>query len=391
LRLYEHDFYCYGCRKYGDAVTFIMHMEGCDNNYQAAQIANSLFHVGLDMGDGRDRPRAVQTRLPARPDPPQPSSQTAVESIVSRAINLSDVKPYDGTKEELVRSSISSLNRYVNGFCMGKTTVWTGISSGGKSTVLGQEIVAAIEQGYKVFAFSGELMASNFQHWIDLQAAGIGNTQLIRNPTSNMEFYVTKDEVRDKIHRWYDKKIFLYDNKSGVGITTLLETMKVFVTEVGCRVFVIDNLMRLDLEAKGDKYDAQGSFIKKVLAFSQEYNVHVHLVAHPKKVIGSIITMMDISGSGDIVNNADNIIAIHKVTDKFREEMRVNVTGNVKPGKSPVLEKMLESSNIVEVFKCRATGISDTMIPCEYSEESKRITDKMFPEDRFRQYSWSKE
>ena len=37
---------------------------------------------------------------------------------------------------------------------------------------MGQFLLAAIEQGYSVCAYSGELTKEKFQEWINLQAAG---------------------------------------------------------------------------------------------------------------------------------------------------------------------------------------------------------------------------
>ena len=82
------------------------------------------------------------------------------------------------------------------------------------------------------------------------------------------------------------------------------------------------DLMRLDIrELDRDIYEAQSLFSNSIADFAQNKNVHVHIVAHPRKIMGSIISKMDISGSGDLSNRADNVFGIHRVTPALREEV----------------------------------------------------------------------
>ena len=73
----------------------------------------------------------------------------AAEVPVSGLINLAEVAPLDMRHCEKVKTSISELNRIFGGFIMGDVTVWTGKRGEGKSTVLSQIMIDAIEDGKK--------------------------------------------------------------------------------------------------------------------------------------------------------------------------------------------------------------------------------------------------
>jgi twinkle protein len=164
----------------------------------------------------------------------------------------------------------------------------------------------------------------------------------------------------------------------------ILEVMDIYHSEMGCKVFLIDNIMRLDLRnLDRDPYEAQSQFINSISDFSQTRSVHVHVVAHPRKVMGSIITKMDVAGSGDLTNRADNVLAVHRVTPAYAEEMRKNLKGN-----QALLNSILKASNILEVFKCRDTGEQDIYIPLQFQTESKRLTDMSSPALKDKIYSW---
>jgi len=377
LHVYEHDYWCFGCQEYGDATDFVRKMENLPSNYEAAKVISERYNLGLFE-------KACDLSLqPPKNESPQERSER-IKHLLGKALNLSTVKPYNADTVEVVKSGIPSLDKKIGAFEMGLTTVWSGINAAGKSTVLGQAIVESIEQNYKVFAFSGELQAHKFQYWIDLQAAGSPNLTPKTSSLTGRTYYEIKDQAKKKIHRWYNDKLFLYDNKCGMKYDEILEVMDIYHSEMGCKVFLIDNIMRLDLRnLDRDPYEAQSQFINSISDFSQTRSVHVHVVAHPRKVMGSIITKMDVAGSGDLTNRADNVLAVHRVTPAYAEEMRKNLKGN-----QTLLNSILKASNILEVFKCRDTGEQDIYIPLQFQTESKRLTDMSSPALKDKIYSW---
>ncbi len=90
----------------------------------------------------------------------------------------------------------------------------------------------------------------------------------------------------------------------------------------GVKVFIIDNLMKIDLkDSYKNEYMAQKIFVNKLKNFARKYGAIVHLVAHPRKPQqgNSKVTKFDVAGTGDITNLADYAIAIKKNSEKEKK------------------------------------------------------------------------
>jgi len=81
---------------------------------------------------------------------------------------------------------------------------------------------------------------------------------------------------------------------------------------------VVDSMMRIDgLE---ENYPAQSQLMVELVTFARETGVHVHLVAHPRKSVGDDSPRgQDVSGSGNIRNNTDNILSLWRNVEKERK------------------------------------------------------------------------
>lgn len=233
-------------------------------------------------------------------------------------LNLAEVKKPELSGEGRTLSHIPELDRAIGGFYPGELSVWTGKRGGGKSTLLGQILLQAMDQGHTVCAYSGELPAHVFKQWISLQAAGPNNITAHEDKDTGKTFYTVPPNIQQRIDQWMDRRFFLYD----LGISSAHDEDSIFsVFELayrcyGCDVFLADNLMTARLKAlkESDYYRAQSNFTGRLVEFSKHFNVHVHLVAHPRKGRGSL-EADDVSGSGDIVNRADNAFSLSRVKE----------------------------------------------------------------------------
>ena len=237
----------------------------------------------------------------------------AKEIPISGLVKLADVKPLDVKNMPKVRTSISRLNQLLGGFNYGSVTLLTGKRGEGKSTLMSQFLLDAIEEGNRVCAYSGELRADQFQYWADLQAAGSENIKEYYDAgTKRTIFYVDKPK-REQIHAWYGDNYWLYDNS----VTTeneeisVLKIFELAAKRYDCKVFAIDNLMTVDYAgiSERDFYQRQSKFVQQVVNFAKLHDAHVFLVAHPRKT-DKDITNDDISGSADITNRVDNVISL---------------------------------------------------------------------------------
>ncbi|NLU49270.1 MAG: hypothetical protein GXX09_02505, partial [Syntrophomonadaceae bacterium] len=254
-----------------------------------------------------------------------------------------------------------------------EVTVWTGVNSSGKSTLLGQVMLAAVEQRFPVCAYSGELPDRIFRYWIDLQAAGPSWVREEWREDRKASVYRPDPECIKAIRSWYRDYFFLYDTKCVASEENLLEVFTYAVQRYGCRVFTVDNLMTtVTSGTERDYFRKQSEFIGRMVEFAHQYDVHVHIVAHPRKTQGSApITKMDVAGSGDITNRADNVLALHRCTRK---------------------EKLEDGANRCEaklkVFKNRFGGRQDIEVQLDFDFKSKRFFLPSDPQGPNWVYSW---
>lgn len=232
-------------------------------------------------------------------------------------IELADVKPINIHHLPRIPSGIKSLDAKIGGFFMGDVSVWSGKSGQGKSTLLGQVMLDAINSGHNVCAYSGELRADLFQYWIDLQAAGSENIKVVQDNLRTEGNAWVSPLILAKIHEWYRGKFLLYDNRS-VKNKSHDSIMKVFehaALRRKCTVFLVDNLMtaKVSKNANEDFYRAQSEFVGGMEYFAKFFNVHVHIVAHPKKSEGDV-KKEDISGTIDITNRAENVLVVARAS-----------------------------------------------------------------------------
>jgi twinkle protein len=182
-------------------------------------------------------------------------------------------------------------------------SIWTGISGHGKSQMVGQVMLSAAEQGERICIASLEMKPGRTLQRMVRQALGTSSPLI--------------DDVKQAM-AWLDGKIWCYDFVGEVETDALLEIFAYARKRYGCSQFVIDNLMMLD--ASEEDLDKQSKTVKKLMAFKAEHNCHIHLVAHARKGQdeSKAPRKMDVKGSGNIVNQADNVFSVWR--NKPKEE-----------------------------------------------------------------------
>lgn len=249
--------------------------------------------------------------------------KTAVESAKSIPVHglreLADVQRMDIRTVERISSGIPYLDRFIGGWRMGEVTIITGKGGEGKSTLAGQLMLEAIDQGYSVCAYSGELPAEVFQYWIDLQAAGKQNIDVFHDELRESDRGHVNAEVAKEIHDWYRGRFFLYDNNiSNEGADSLMNVFTAAFRRYGCKMFFVDNLIIAGYTMGGDDYlRAQGKITNTLRAFAKKYHVHVIMVAHPRKKKNNEETFDndDVAGLAEITYLCDNVLNIKRGED----------------------------------------------------------------------------
>lgn len=222
---------------------------------------------------------------------------------------------------EKIPTGFRNIDNRLLGIVMGSLNIITGYNGNGKSTFLNQMCIAeSLCNGYKVFAYSPELTNSNLKSWL---YPTIANDEHFIEKTYKDQKYKILGNVGVKyIDRWIKDKLFIYTDDS---ITTdedqlLLDMNK--MAKQGVKVFIIDNLMKIDLkDSYKNEYLAQKIFVNKLKNFARKYGAIVHLVAHPRKPQqgNSKVTKFDVAGTGDITNLADYAFSIKKNSEKEKK------------------------------------------------------------------------
>lgn len=269
-----------------------------------------------------------------------------------------------------IKSDIIRLDNEIKGFALGELSVWSGGNASAKSTFLNQLALETVNQCRNVAIYSGELTSQRLLSWITLQAAGKNNID------EKNGFYKPSISVKDKILYWLDNKLFIYENSFGNKAKYIISSVKKCIEQHDIKVVIIDNLMSLDINDYGDnKYDTQSYLIKELSELAKKYQVHIHFVCHPRKST-TFLRKVDISGTADITNVADNVFIMHRVNNDFRKATR-DMFGWRED------HELYKFSNIIEICKSREFGVQDCFIGLYFEKESKRLLNAIGERKRF--------
>lgn len=242
---------------------------------------------------------------------------TAKDMPITSVAKLSEIKELNPTEMDGFETGIEELDKELMKIFTGGVTLLTGLPSAGKTTFLNQIVLHAMDSSYKTFLFSRELLNGMSKGWFSQVAAGRRNMHPITLPNGN-QFYVTNEDAKEDITKHYDDMFYIYKDEEENSEDKLFESMELCATKKGLRLFIIDNLMTVQLkaEAGSDTNKAQTDFMNRLIKFSMKYDVAVICIAHPRKIQGGAdIGLFDVAGSQNIVNLATRTIGLKRVKE----------------------------------------------------------------------------
>lgn len=179
----------------------------------------------------------------------------------------------------------------------GKLAVWTGWSHHGKSLMLKQIMLHAIENSERVLIASMEEDVRDiFRDMAEMFCDG--------DPTPRGV---------DEFLKLISGKLWLYDQSGVVDANRMLAVIYYAAEKFKITQAVIDSLMMLAVSR--DDYDAQSKFVGALKSCAKDTQATIHLVAHMRKREGVIGDSKpgsphDIAGGHEIASKADYIFNV---------------------------------------------------------------------------------
>lgn len=245
---------------------------------------------------------------------------------------------YEGTS-----TGFPELTKVLRGWRDGELTVWSGQSGSGKTTILNQVCLYNASKGIKCCIASLELRPARYLKWAVEQALGKSDP--------------TEEEII-KTFEWLNDWIYVLDIQDNVYGSKLFSLFEYTARKYGSKHFVIDSLMKVRL--KGADVDMnQISFVDDYKNFAKKFDLHCHLVAHPRKQESDKDKpgKTDVKGRGEITDIADNVIIVWRNLDDEKED----------------LEDEEELKGLIIVKKNREFG-DLASIPVKFDSYSRRFT-----------------
>lgn len=283
--------------------------------------------------------------------------ENAIPLPIRQVVDLCDVEDVDIFQLEKLNTGIKRLDRLLyGGLPFGGVIVVTAKAGSGKSTLASQILIRARLQGFKCFAYSGELPNYLFKAWMTFQVAGRRCVFSYQNPDTGYEGYSISSTNKRLISEWYRGYMWIYDNSviDGEEVVGLLEIIERTIQQYDVRVILLDNLMTamvMDKSNGENEYAKQTDFMNKLRGIAVRYNVLVILVAHMRKNNFSQASNDEVAGSSNIPNLAMLTLSYERPNDDKEGDDRV-----------------------IRLMKNRLFGKLDLKgIPVQFDEKSRRI------------------
>lgn len=287
--------------------------------------------------------------------------------------NLANVKRKDYRQIKAITTGYQELDSLIGGMYGGQLVIWTGYNGSGKSTILSNIMLNGAEEGYRTFVYSGELPKEDFKEWMDLQLSGTKYLSSYDCPVKKQNIPIPDEKYYKYLDDFYDNMVFLFDTEDYATDDNIISAMEYMAKREGIKVFIVDNMLTMNITGSGDNNEKQAKLIIKLKGFARKFNAVVHLVAHPRKpAIGQKrVDKYSISGTANITDLADRVIGFHRLTNEEKA--------------SP---KYSGYNNVLMIFKDRKYGIFDAEILFKFDYFSKRYFTS--EKERNKKYSWVK-
>jgi twinkle protein len=188
----------------------------------------------------------------------------------------------------------------------GEVSAWAGFSGSGKSLLLGNACLGFAQQHQCVAIASFEMRPVATLARMTRQALGTDSP--------------AEAEIR-RLHSELDPWILMYDQVGSVRPETVLAVARFCAEKRGAQHFVIDSFMKCGVSEDGPgAHEQQKKFMDSICALARDTGMHIHLVAHSRKLENEFKPprKFDIKGSSALSDMVDNVIVVWR--NKAKED-----------------------------------------------------------------------
>jgi archaellum biogenesis ATPase FlaH len=277
-----------------------------------------------------------------------------------------EIEDEDRSKIVSIPSGITQLDAECCGFDKPSLNIWSGNNGSAKSTLLNQIAINAVNQGFKVAIYSGELRGQRLKRWVVMQAAGKAHN---RKSIYNSYDYYTPDSIKEHVVSWLSDKLYVYNTKYSHSMEQVCLEVETLVREKQIDMLIMDNLSCMDIaELDFGVNEQQKTAVKLLLRLTTKLGIATHLVVHPKKAEG-FLRKNDVSGAKALTDLADSVFFCHRWNQDTQKAAKEFLP-------EPVFYDLntCGTTNIVEVIKHREFGEAEGHIyKLYYEPESRRL------------------
>ncbi len=200
------------------------------------------------------------------------------------------------------------LDLLLKGWRGGEVTVWSGRNGSGKSTILNQVFIELARLNVKSCIYSGEMPPERYLRWAIIQYQ--------QNDAPSRE------RIHDTLY-WMSSRVYILNVTAIIEPDKLLSDFEYAARRYGVKHFFIDSLMKIRFK-ESDEYRQQQEFVNRMCGFAQKFDVHVHLVAHPRKTASDDdeTGKVDVKGSSHVTDLCHNLIILYRVSEEKKEALR---------------------------------------------------------------------
>ena len=311
--------------------------------------------VNVELPNGMDANDVLQTHgdefLFAIIDKATEKPIDGVESLAEALEGLQEELMLEGTLDTGISWHWPLFNESLAKVNFGEFWIVTGQEGRGKTTLMKQQLLEWAKQDVPCLLWCAEMPIRQIAR------------QYVQAITSTRKQDLTQETLAVAYEQIADVPLYVAYPSMDPNITSLISIMTSAYREYDVRIFVVDNLMMLTMNARSNEVNhEQGRVAKALKEFAVYNDCSVFLVAHPKKPERDdderVETANVVSGSKMVMQLADNAFTV------FRKSQQAKHSSELDSDPAQLLEP------ITSIVPLKARDSAGQGIPKLYFEEN---------------------